>query len=174
MTHRSPKPHQPKTTTISRRLRDRADQSLSVQPPVIPQIRSVRSRRAATLHTQRHNSDYLTPGSHPPSLAWDTSNVLENIPRSNTFHPTNPEQNRSHDLDLQPHESPPESNSELIPFASNQTLRFDDTRSTQKLGFLPSTLPSASGSHDFELQLSTDPELPHETLFDLQDMRYGN
>jgi hypothetical protein len=171
MTHRS-EPHQPKTTTISRRLRDRADQNLSIQPPVIPQIRSIRSRRAATLPTPRHIPDYHTPGSHPPLLAWDTSNVLEDIPRSNTPHPTNPKQNRSHDLllarnlDLQPHGSPPESKSDIVPFAIHQTSRFDEAQSTQRLGFLPSPLSSASGSHDFEL--------PHETLLDLQDMRYAN
>jgi hypothetical protein len=173
MTHRSPKLHQPKTTTISRRFRDRADQNLSVQPPEIPQIRSVRSRRAATLPTPRHVSiDYHTPSSQLPSLAWDTSDVFEDSPRSNTSYPTDLEQDKSHDsllaqnLDLQPHASSRESNSELIPLASHWTSR------TQQ-AILPSPLPSASSSLDLELQLSTDPELPHETFLDLQDMRYG-
>jgi hypothetical protein len=181
MTHRSLKPHQPKTTTILRRLRERADQNLSVQPPVIPQIRSVRSRRAATLPTPRPISiDYHTPGSHSPSLAWNTSNVFEDIPRSNTFHPTDIEQDRLHDplraqnLVLQPHASPRASTSELSTFTSHRPSRTHQAQPIPRLGVLPSPLLSASGSVDLELQLSTDPEVPHETFLDLQDMRYGN
>ncbi|KAF1938064.1 hypothetical protein EJ02DRAFT_37812 [Clathrospora elynae] len=174
MTNRSLQQHQPKTTTISRRLRDRADQNLSVQPPEIPQIRSVRPRRAATLPTPHYNPiEYPTPESHPPSLVCDTSQVLEDFPRSNTSNSTHFEEERPHDLPLaqnlefRPHESPQRSISRLV----HQTSRSQQTQPTSRLEFL---LPSVSGSHDFESQLSADPEQPHDTFFELRDMRYGN
>jgi hypothetical protein len=179
MTHRSLKPHQPKTTTISRRLRDRADQNLSVQPPEIPQIRGARSHRAADLPTPRHNSiDYQTPGSHPLSLAWNTSHVLEDIPPNSTCRPLTSDHNRSHNLsfartlDFPHHESLRGSNSELASGTSLQGTRNSHGQPTQAPTFVSSPLSSVSGSNDIELQLSADLEQPDESFLDLQDMRY--
>jgi hypothetical protein len=179
MTHRSPKPHEPKTTTISRRRRDRADQNLSVQPPEIPQIREARSHRAANLQTPRHNpTDYQTAGSHPLSLAWNTSHVLEDIPPNNTFHLSTSDQYRSHDPPLTQtthfahHDSFQDSNSGLAHSVSPQTLRTSHSQTTRSLAFLPSPLTSVSGSHDLELQLPADLEQSDESFPELQDMRY--
>ncbi|KAF1839662.1 hypothetical protein BDW02DRAFT_5526 [Decorospora gaudefroyi] len=177
MTHRSSKPHQPKTTTISRRLRDRADLHLSVQPPEFPQIRSVRPRRAATLPTPRHNpSDYQTAGTHTDSLAWNTSLLLTDTSPNDTPDPTNLAQARSHNLllaqqlEFQPRDASGVPDSGLATLASGQTSRVYQAQPTQTSDFLQSPLPSVSGSHDFELQLSTDPDQPHGSFLELQDM----
>lgn len=179
MTHRSPKPYQPKTTTISRRLRDRADQNLSVQPPEIPQIRGARSHRAANLQTPRHNPiDYQTPGSHPLSLAWNTSHVLEDIPPDSTFHLLTSDQDRSPDSSLAQitypahHESLQDSN--LVPAHSvgSQTLRTPLSQPSRAPTFFPSPLTSVSGSHDPELQLPVDVGHSDDSFFELRDMRY--
>jgi hypothetical protein len=178
MTHRSSNPHQPKTTTISRRLRDLADQNLSVQPPEIPQIRGARSHRAADLPTPRHNSiDYQT-GSHPLSLAWNTSHVLEDIPSNNTLHSLTsdhtPSQNPTfaQTLDFPHHKSPRGPNSELASSAGLEATRIPLDQPTRASTFVSSPLSSVSGSNNLELQLSADLEQPNESFLELQDMRY--
>lgn len=169
---------QPKTTTISRRLRNRADQNPSVQPPEIPQLRGVRSRRAATLPAPRHNPvDYQTPESHPSSLAWDAPDILENIPQSNTSTLTSTETqptglHLSQPLDFPPYEYPQGSQAELVPDTENRAIRNYEPQPTARLSFPSSPLPSVSGSHDFDLRVSTDPEQPQDPFLDLQDMRY--
>src|SRR5690349_17030035 len=95
MTPRSPKQH-PKTTTISRRLRNRADQNISAQPP---ELRSTRPRRASTQSAPRQNPvGYQTPESHPPSLAWQAPETLEHIPRIRTSNLIDTEEGQSRDL----------------------------------------------------------------------------
>jgi hypothetical protein len=179
MTHRSPNPHQPKTTTISRRLRDRADQNLSVQPPEIPQIREARSHRAADVQTPRHNPiDYQTPGSHPLSLAWNTSHVLEDIPPNSTFHLLPSDQDSS----LGPpfaqtsysthHESLQDSSSRPAHSVSPQTLRTPHSQPSRAPTFSPSPLTSVSGSHGSELQVPVDVGQSDDSFLELQDMRY--
>ncbi|CAO2656125.1 Nn.00g049280.m01.CDS01 [Neocucurbitaria sp. VM-36] len=178
MTSGSNKPHQqPKTTTISRRLRNRVDQNLSVQAPEIPQPRGVRSRRAATLPAPRHNLlDYQTPESHPSSLAWDAPDILENIPPDNTSTLTSAEETRpsglhlSQHLDFPPYEYTQVSQAELAPNTDVRAIPNYQPQPPSRLSFPPSPLPSVSGSHDFDLRLSTDPEQPHDPFLDLQDM----
>jgi len=179
MTDRSPKPHQPKTTTISRRLRDRADQNLSVQPPEIPQIRGARSHRAANLQTPRHNPiDYQTPGSHPLSLAWNTSHVLEDIPPDSSFHLLTSHRDRSPDSSLAQttysahHEPLQDSNPGLAHSVSPQSLRTPHSQPSRALTFFPSPLTSVSGNHDLELQLPVDVGQSDDSFLELQDMRY--
>lgn len=175
MTPRSPKHHhQTKTTTISRRLRNRADQNLSVQPPVIPPSRGLRSYRAAS---PRHNpADYQTPESQTLSLAWDTPDTLENIQRSNTSNPSNTEGSPSSNLlfaqalEFPTYESTPGLQPGLVSSVGNRTQNYQ--QSTPALSSLPSPLPSVSGSHDFDLRVSADPEQPHNPFLELQDMRY--
>lgn len=181
MTQRSTKPYQPKTTTISRRLRDRAEQNqnLSVQPPEIPLIRGARSRRAATLPTPRHNPiDYQTPGSHPPSLAWNTSHILEGIRPSYSSQPTSSELRLFRDLvpsqttHFPPHESPQGSESEFVSTINHQSSHSHHIPASQTIEFLPSPLPSTSSSHAFEFQSQAGFEQPNDSFIELQDMRY--
>ncbi|RYN32888.1 hypothetical protein AA0113_g2107 [Alternaria arborescens] len=177
MTHRSSKTHQPKTTTISRRLRDRADQNLSVQPPEIPQIRGARSHRAADLPTPRHNSiDYQTPGSHPLPLAWNTSHVLEDIPPNYTFHllesdhDPSPNPSFAQALDFSHHESLQGSNSELESSVNLRAAHISHDQPTRAPALVSSPVSSISGSNDLELQLSADLEQPNRSSLELQDM----
>ncbi|KAF2252664.1 hypothetical protein BU26DRAFT_562387 [Trematosphaeria pertusa] len=169
MTPRSPKP-QPKTTTISRRLRIRADQNLSVQPPEVRQLRTIRSRRAAILPTNRRTSvNYQTEETHTP--VWHPD-VLDSFTRSNTSHPAGIEQNPDCDLllseplDLQSYHSPRGSPSAPDP----ETY---EVQTTSESELLPSPLPSLSGSHtatDYDLRLSAEPEPLQDPTLELQDM----
>ncbi|KAG9192220.1 hypothetical protein G6011_10954 [Alternaria panax] len=177
MTHRSSKPYQLKTTTISRRLRDRADQNLSVQPPEIPQIRGARSHRAADLSTPRHNPiDYQTRRLHPLPLVWNTSQVLEDIPPNSTFRPLTSDHNRSYDptfaqiLEFPHHETVQDSNSELASSARLQPTRTSHSQPTRPPTLFSSPLSPVSGNNDPELQLSADLEQPSESFLELQDM----
>jgi hypothetical protein len=172
MTPRSPKQHQatlPKTTTISRKLRNRADQNLSIQPPELAHLRGLRTqRRATTLPSVRRTSDNYLPGETQRPTAWNP-NVLDAYTRSTTSHPTALVQNLhsdlSHPLDLHsyhPHRTSVSTSSgyEVLPSSDSDLL--------------PSPLPSLSGSHtatEFELRLSVEPEAPHNSSLELQDMR---
>ncbi|KAH7378734.1 hypothetical protein BKA66DRAFT_420937 [Pyrenochaeta sp. MPI-SDFR-AT-0127] len=174
MTPRSPnKHHQTKTTTISRRLRNRTDQNLSIQLPELPQSRALRSYRAAS---PRHNpADYQTPESQPLSLAWDAPDILKSIRRSATSIPPTIEETPSSNLllaqtlDFPTYESPRGLQPELVSSVGDRRPR-NYQQSTPALGFLPSPLPSVSGSHDFELRLSVEPEQSHDPFLELQDM----
>lgn len=177
MTPRSPVQH-PKSTTISRRLRNRADQHLSVQPPEIPQLRGLRSRRAATLPstTRRTSVNYQTEETH--TSTWDP-NLLDNFTRSNTSHPTALVQNAeaslllSQPLDLPPYHSPRGSPSAVEPLSIVTEPESFDVQPASESDLLPSPLPSLSGSHtatEFDLRLSAEPEAPHDPSFELQDM----
>ncbi len=180
MTPWSPK-QQPKTTTISRRLRNRADQSLSVQPPEI-HTNTNRPRRVSTLPAAPHQNpvDYQTPEPHPPSIAWQTPDTLEHIQPASTSTLANTEEGQTRDLlpaptvnysaYASPQSSQPDLASTREPHTRPRTYQF---QSTPGLGFLPSPLPSASDSHEFELRLSADPEQSTTNPFlELQDMRY--
>ncbi|KAJ5031183.1 hypothetical protein PSV08DRAFT_386718 [Bipolaris maydis] len=177
MTHWSSNPHQPKTTTISRRLRDRAKQHLSVQPPEIPQIRGPYSCRAATLPTPRHNPiDYQTPGSHPPSLAWNTSHILDDTSHNRSSQPTSPAQDRFLDsasaqtAHFSLHESHPGSDSTVVPTASNQIVQTDHILPTQSQQNPTSPSLSTSIGQSLQLQSLADFEQPHEPILESQDM----
>lgn len=180
MTHRSTQPHHSKTTAISRRLRDSVDQNLSIQPPEIPQIRGARPRRAATLPTPRHNPvDYQTPNSRPPSLALDTSHILDSNPPRNNSLTTGVEQDRSHSLfpaqtlDFLSYECPQDSESRVGGITGHYSSHTQQSRHVESLELLASPPTSASGSHNFEVQLSADSGQPHGSFFALQDMRYS-
>ncbi|KAF2737925.1 hypothetical protein EJ04DRAFT_561084 [Polyplosphaeria fusca] len=173
MTPRSPTT-QPKSTTISRRLRNRADQDLSVQPPELPQIRGFRSRRAATLPSTRH----LSVNTHPQEThlpVWDPSEILDPFPRSNTTTSgleEPPSALLSEALDLPPFRSPHPS-PDPAPFPSHSHQEHFGLSSAPEPGLLPSPLPSLSGGHpapDFDLRLSTDPDHSQDPSVELQDM----
>ena len=180
MTSRSQK-QQPKTATISRRLRNRADQDLSVQPPELPQLRGLRSRRAATLPTSgRISVNYQTEETHTP--VWDPSEILDPFTRSNTSHPTGLEEETppallSHSLDLPPFHSPQRSPpAELVPLQHQPDDHHYDELPVSGSDLLPSPLPSLSGGNitttDFQLRLSPEPQHPQDSSLELQDMRW--
>lgn len=180
MTYRSTQLHHPKTTAISRRLRDSADQDLSIQPPGIPQIRSARPRRAATLPTPRHNPiDYQTPNSRPPSLAWNTSHTLNSSPPDNNSLTISVQQDLSNSLltaqtlDFLSQESAKGSDSGLCAITGHYSSHTQQSQHIESLELLASPLTSASSSHDFEVQLSADSGQSHASFLDLQDMRYN-
>lgn len=173
MTPRSPK-QQPKTTTISRRLRNRADQHLSVQPPELSHLRGLRAQRAATLPSKSLNHapiNYSGPDNHINT--WNPN--FDVVPRSNTSHPAQPVQVSHSNLLLQ----------EALDIATYESPRNVSTKverepyrlhpSSSPVDLVPSPLPSLSGSHtatEFDLRLSADPEPPHHSSLELQDMRY--
>ncbi|KAF2176400.1 hypothetical protein K469DRAFT_723246 [Zopfia rhizophila CBS 207.26] len=177
MTPRSPK-QQAKTSTISRRLRFRADQNLSVQPPELPQLRTLRSRRAATLpSTRRISVNYQPEEAHSP--LWDPSEILDPFPRGNTSHPTGLEENPtsglllSQPLEFTPYHSPQCSPTELVPISTQSESEHYEVPPSSGSDLLPSPLSSLSGSHtaaEYELRLSTEAEDPRDHSVELQDM----
>jgi hypothetical protein len=186
MTPRSPIQH-PKTTTISRRLRSRADQDLSVQPPELPQVRSLRSRRAATLSSNNHISvNYQLE----EATLWDPAGVDDSFTRSNSSHPSGLATSHSSGLDqnptpdlllsqtldhLPPYHSPQASPTELVPLSNHPHSDHFEVPHTSGSNLLPSPLPSVSGSHsavDYgHLRLSPDPDLSQDHQVEYQDMR---
>jgi hypothetical protein len=176
MTSRSPRQHS-QSTTISRRLRYRADQNLSVQPPEIRRLRNVRPRRAATLLEPRH--DQLDPERQVPHQLLVNSSEDEFIidPRpSSTLQLVNSgdlsqsvDQYLERNLEFSPHSSP-EGFATLR--AVPQPVPDIPLPSNSVSGFPPSPLPSVSGSHDFEVPLSgTNFQQSHASFPNLQDMR---
>lgn len=176
MTSRSPSQHS-KTTTISRRLRYRTDQNLSVQPTEIPRLRNVRPRRATTLPEPRHDL-LATQHQVPHQLLVDLvdENFVIDSQASGTSQPVNigalsqPEdQVLERNLDFSSHNSP-QGSATLT--AGPQTTRDFPRPHYLTAGFPPSSLPSVSGSLDFEVPLpATDIQQSHNTSVDLQEMR---
>ncbi|KAF2267653.1 hypothetical protein CC78DRAFT_64024 [Lojkania enalia] len=176
MTLRSPK-QQPKTITISRRLRNRADQDLSVQPPELHQLRGLRSRRAATSSTTRRISvNYDPQQTHTP--VWNPTEILDPFPRSNTTHPSGLEDNPpssllSQPLDLSPYHSPQRSPIELLDQVNQPDPNHFKVPPSSNSDLLPSPLSSLSGCNtatNFSLVLSPEPEHTQDPSVELQDM----
>ncbi|KAF1966775.1 hypothetical protein BU23DRAFT_485554 [Bimuria novae-zelandiae CBS 107.79] len=168
MTPRSPtKQPQPKTTTISRRLRNRAEQHLSVQPPELPQLRDLRARRAATLPSNRHTSAAF-PALEAHLHDWNAD--LHNYPRSNTSHPAelgHPSLLLQEALDIANYHSPRDASSAVVSIPSDAPESYQ-VQPNSPADLLPSPLPSLSGSHtatEFDY-----PEPHHDSSLDLQDM----
>ncbi|OAG02669.1 uncharacterized protein CC84DRAFT_1188816 [Paraphaeosphaeria sporulosa] len=169
MTPRSPTQQpQPKTTTISRRLRNRADQHLSVQPPELPQLRGLRSRRAATLPSNRRTST-----SYPVQEAYlNTWNAnLDNIlQRSTTSHPADLAHSNlllQEALDIATYQSPSDASTALVSIQPGEPESYQ-VQPSSPADLLPSPLPSLSGSHTAtEFDYS---ESPHDPSLELQDM----
>jgi hypothetical protein len=178
MTPRSTKQQHPKTTTISRRLRYRADQLLSNQSSEIPQLRSVRPRRAATLPEPRHDPLDSQRQNLPQNLvAWETADFIEGpqssrrISHSASVIEQSVDQLLAQTLDFSPHSSPQGSCSALVS-TEPRTIRDYQQAQYPQPGLPPSPLPSVSSNFDFEAPLpSTDPQQSHHPFIDLQDMR---
>jgi hypothetical protein len=179
MTPRSPTQQHQRSTTISRRLRYRADQNLSAQPPVIPRSRNVRPRRAATLPEPHHDLSYPR---HQPSqqhLAnWQhedlvrgtqTSDNSRSLRISALHRPVNLP--LAPNLDFTPHDSPHDSSPSLVPTEPQTPQGYQHTPYSAP-DFLAVQLPVVSSSISFEVPLSTpDSQQPHSPFLELQDMR---
>ncbi|KAH7393876.1 hypothetical protein DE146DRAFT_110733 [Phaeosphaeria sp. MPI-PUGE-AT-0046c] len=159
MTPRSTKQHH-KSTTISRRIRSRAQQNLSVQPPETVQLRSVRPRRAATL-----------PEPHLDTLQVRHQFLQQQLGGSISGNPNSSETSRR----LQGFAHSPQ-NSPQGPSPGPTATEYPTTQNFQLSPLTafepsPSPLPSVSDSLDFGVSLSSaDPQHPHNTLVDFQDM----
>ena len=178
MTPWSPNQSYPKTTTISRRLRTRTDQDLSVQPPEITHLRRVRPHRVATFPTLRHHSSHFRPSQpHQPPLTWNTEGLEASHQAGDSSIP-------SSIVPPQPAESPIAQALGFDPYDSAQNPRIDLVSATEShatpeyerhqpsVSETPaSPLPVVSGSLDFEPPLSTDSQQLHNPFINLQDMR---
>ena len=184
MTPRSPK-QQFKSNTLSRKLRTRAVQNLSIQPPELPHLKGIRPRRAATLPTARRISVNYQPddlsvnyqNEDPQSSVWDPAE-LDPFTRSNTSHPTGLEQNPPADLLSQSFDFPPYQSPQRSPVQLGDTPHQPEpdfqTKSIADSSLLPSPLSSLSGGPiavDYQLHLTTEPKIPHDSSVELQDMR---
>ncbi|ORY15874.1 hypothetical protein BCR34DRAFT_477273 [Clohesyomyces aquaticus] len=175
MTPRSPK-HQSKTSTNSRKLRDRAYQNLSIQPPELPQLRSIRSRRAATVTSARRISvNYQSEDTHTP--AWDPAAILDPLPRCNTSHPTGLEEHPPADLrlsqPLSPYHSPQSSPTHFESESTGTVPEEFDISHPFDSHLPPSPLPSLSGGNlttEFDFHLPSEPGNPQDTSVEFQDM----
>jgi hypothetical protein len=177
MTPRSSHTQHHKTTTILRRLRNRADQDISIQPPEIPRLRSVRPRRAATL-----------PEPHPEALdsprqkslqhfqTWDTGDLAEepqisglsDSVKSSTHQPVHILAQR---VETNPHVSLRGSIPGLVATELQVSPEYQQLHYSTP-GYSLSLLPSACGAPDFEVPLSTtDSRQLHDPYINLQDMR---
>ena len=177
MTPRSPT-HPQKTSTISRRLRNRQDQSLSVQPHELPhQLRGLRYRRASVLSSSRRTAATYS-SEEPHNQPWNAN--IGVFPHSNTSHPVELTQD-SHSalllqptLNITPHHSPQRPSSALASVSRDEQPAGYQVQPESQADILPSPLPSLSDSHtatEFDLRLSVEPELPHDPSLELQDMR---
>jgi hypothetical protein len=174
MTHRSLKQHL-KTTTISRRLRNRADQELSAQPAEISQLRNVHPRRTTTQPALDYDpASYQSPESHQPPLEWEAGTVARHTSHSlftliGAETSTNVLETQHPYLrpDYTTQNSPGERNTVDEPHAP--PYHSPDLVSASGLGH--SQPPSVSDSHNFELPLAEVHEQPLTPYIELQDMR---
>jgi hypothetical protein len=170
MTLWSPK-HHPKTTTISRRIRNRADLSISVQPPAIPLLKQSRSRRTTSLPTPTYNPiKYQTPNTGPSSSSWGSKQVTSDF--SPNEHPST-DLLLAQSLDLSSYALPNEPKRQSGPVLGPpilhdyQIIQADISR--HPLSPIP---PSRSGTISRGAPLSTGQEQVHIPLPELRDMRY--
>lgn len=178
MTPRSPKQQHSKTTTISRRLRNRADQDLSVQPQEISQLRLARPRRAATLPTSRQEpTDFPPINLHQHPFIWETEEAAEDPCQSATSVPSGIVEHQPEDIIL-------EQNLDFVAYESAQSAHTGlasatEPHTAQKYGHhhtsgsetSPPPLPPVSESIGFDLLSSAHSHQPHNSFVDLQDMR---
>jgi hypothetical protein len=178
MTPRSPHTQHHKTTTISRRLRTRADQDLSIQSPELPRLRRVRPHRAATLPEPHPEAlDSQRQKSHQDFQNWDTGDLVKESAISGDSDSVEVaiDHQSVHILAQRPETSPHVSLRSSIPgLVATETQVSLEYQQLQypAPGYPPSLLSSASGAPDFEVPLSTtDSRQLHDPYINLQDMR---
>lgn len=177
MTLRSPKQQPPKSVTNSRKIRNRADQSLAIQPPELPQLKDLRTHRTNALPVVR-SSHHQPENIHTPT--WNSSGSTASA-RNNTSHPSGFAQDPhsgvllSQPLGSTHYLSSRPSNLAIPPQSPTPDSPEYAIRATSESDLLQSPLPSLSGSHtatEFDLRISAEPEPPHDSYFKAQDMRY--
>lgn len=166
MTPRSPG-HHSKTTTFSRRLRNRADQNISLPQLEIRHIRSARPRRVATLHPSRHGTvNYRPQDTNTPLLVWTNASISsDNKPthalESSNLGQTQPDHNLlAPILDFAAYTTSQTSNLELASPSVLQASASPD-----------SILSSASTKHHLGLPLSIHPRQTFPNSVDLREMK---
>jgi hypothetical protein len=174
MTHRSIKQH-PKTTTISRRLRNRVNQDLSAQPAEISQLRNVHPRRTTAQPALDYDpTSYQSPESHRTSLDWEAATVAQHSTHSLFTHigaETSTDVLETQDPLLRP---------DYIQNSQGGRNTVDEPRappyhspnSASPSRPDPSQPRSVSDSHNFELSFAEVHEQPLTPYIELQDMRY--
>jgi hypothetical protein len=178
MTPRSPTHKHPKTATISRRLRNRADQHLALQPPELFRLTSARSYPAANLPEPRHTLlDTQRQDLQQDRVTWKFAYLTEDPRPSHTLYsarrvghqPVYPDLEQT--LAFSPHYS--SHGSHPVPkSAEPQDVRDHQQRHLSVSGLPPSPLPSVSGSLDFEAPLtSAEPQQSRIPVVELQEMR---
>ncbi|KAF2849254.1 hypothetical protein T440DRAFT_132301 [Plenodomus tracheiphilus IPT5] len=177
MTHRSSEQYTPpKPSTISRRLRNRANQNLVTRPAEFPR-RSVISltRRAATLPRRNHIA-YQTPEPQTSTSDWESVEAPRGPSKICLAQSAPTYTTQSHDFlvnqqaqSLSDSDSPSSApdNQASPKVVSAHDYHFQPA---QALSFLPSPLLSATGSRDFEPQPPANPEQPHDSPLGFQDM----
>jgi hypothetical protein len=178
MTPRSPHRQHHKSTTISQRLRNRADQHLSIQPPEIPRLRSVRPRRAPTPPERHHEPLHTRSQTSPQSFTeW---NIEDRASESHISGVSDPVQVGVHHqsvdtlaqrLETSPLDSLQDVIPDLVSIASPTGSHFQQLQySAPELS--PTPLTSVPETLSFEVPLATrDPTQLHNPYIDLQDMR---
>lgn len=174
MTNRSLKQH-PKTTTISRRLRNRADQNLTVQPAEISQLRNVPPRRVAAQPTLDYDpSTYQNPQSQHTPLDWEAGTLARSRSHSlltRTGAETSTDVSETQHLHSRPDYAIQNSPGELITGRESLASRAYSPVPASASGFGSSSLPLVSDSHNFDLPFATAHEAPLSPYIELQDMR---
>jgi hypothetical protein len=178
MTPRSPRRQHHKSTTISQRLRNRADQQLSTQPPEIPRLRSVRPRRAPTL-PESHDEplDSHRQNSHQNFKEWDLEDraIASHISGiSNSVEVgahRQPVDILAQSLETSPHAALRGAVPDLVPTGSPIRPQYQQLQNSASV-FPPTPFTSVPDSFDFEAPLApTNPRQTHNSYIDLQDMR---
>lgn len=177
MTSRShkEKPY-PEIATFSRRLRTRADQNTSVQPPEIPQLRSVRPRRKATLPASRHvpiDTQFVESSQSPTREKEEVEEQshLEYFLNATGVVERQPLENSAQVLNLNSYHTALSSQLGLASANKLHGVHHHEDRQGSVSELPPSPLPSVSGSIDFRLQLPADSQQPPDSFTDFQDMR---
>jgi hypothetical protein len=178
MTPRSPHRQHHKSTTISQRLRNRADQHLPIQPSEIPRLKSVRPGRAPTPPEPHHEPLHTRSQTSPQSFReW---NIADRAPESHISGVSDPVQVGAHHqsvdilaqrLETSPLDSLQDAVPNLVSTGSPTSTHFQQLQYSAP--GLSTTLPtSVPDTLHFEVPLATtDPRQLHNPYIDLQDMR---
>lgn len=163
MTIRSPNHHHhPKTSTISRRHRDRGDQNLPYRPPEFDRATTPASNRAATSSPPRHTSANL----QVVDLQTLASEPYESLRRRNSSLGLGQVQNTTDDTLHLP-------TFELTTYGLSQ-LPASEIQATPReaiaCGFQP--FPPSAGPSLASLPISTVLDEPFEPAGGVQEMRY--
>jgi hypothetical protein len=178
MTPRSPHRQHHKSTTISQRLRNRADQHLSIQPSEIPRLRSVRPRRAPTPPEPHHEPLHTRSQTSPQSFReW---NIEDRSPESHISGVSDSVQVGAHHqsvdilaqkLQTSPLDSLQDAVPNLVSVGSPTGTHFQQLQYSAP-GFSATPLTSVPDTLHFEVPLATtDPRQLHDPYIDVQDMR---